>query len=71
VYARTFLSRSPEPWGWPLPGSGLYECRNLGPLGRLACFFVVKGMMRKRVELVTEVEAAKLARRMGPQPRLP
>ncbi|MFI2202668.1 hypothetical protein ACH47Z_18185 [Streptomyces sp. NPDC020192] len=69
VYARTFLSRGrTEPYGWPLPGNGLYECREIGPHGKLSCFFVVKGMFRRRVQLVTPEQAARMARRMGRQP---
>ncbi|MEV5940309.1 hypothetical protein [Streptomyces sp. NPDC051994] len=67
-YARTFLSRRSEPWGWPLLGNGLYECREIGPYGKFSCFFVVKGMFRKKVQLVTPDEAARMARRMGPKP---
>jgi hypothetical protein len=66
-YARTFLSRSGPPWGWKLPDNGLYECREIGPYGRFSCFFVVKGVFRRRVELVPKEIAAKLARRMGPK----
>jgi hypothetical protein len=40
VYARTFLCRShTAPYGFPLPGAGLYECREIGPYGRFSCFF--------------------------------
>ncbi|MFE3522236.1 hypothetical protein ACFXOD_11680 [Streptomyces sp. NPDC059161] len=68
VYARTFLTRRGEPYGWPLPGNGLYECREIGPYGKFSCFFVVKGMFRRRVQLVTPEKAARIARRMGPKP---
>ncbi|MGW1170747.1 hypothetical protein [Streptomyces sp. NPDC002550] len=69
VYGRTFLSRgSNQPYGWPLPGNGLYECREIGPHGKFSGFFVVKGMFRRRVQLVTPAQAARMARRMGPQP---
>ncbi|MET8803593.1 hypothetical protein [Streptomyces sp. NPDC004546] len=69
VYARTFLSRSrTEPYGWPLPGAGLYECREIGPYGKFSGFFVVKGAFRRKVQLVTPEAAARLARKMGPQP---
>jgi hypothetical protein len=69
VYARTFLNRSrDQPYGWPLPGDGLYECREIGPYGKFSCFFVVKGMFRRRVQLVTPDQAARMARRMGPKP---
>ncbi|WP_269858741.1 hypothetical protein [Streptomyces sp. RPT161] len=72
VYARTFLSRGRgEPYGWPLPGNGLYECREIGPYGKFSCFFMVKGVFRRRVELVTPETAARLARRMGRQPSEP
>ncbi|MFI8457899.1 hypothetical protein [Kitasatospora sp. NPDC085464] len=67
VYARTFLSRSGQPYGWPLRGNGLYECREIGPYGRFSCFFVVKGLFRRRVELVLPEIAARLARRLGPE----
>ncbi|MFF4136569.1 hypothetical protein ACFY1B_34675 [Streptomyces mirabilis] len=69
VYARTFFNRSREqPYGWPLPGNGLYECRELGPYGKFSGFFVVKGVFRRRVVLVTPEAAARMARRMGPRP---
>ncbi|QHA07855.1 hypothetical protein GQF42_35265 [Streptomyces broussonetiae] len=69
VYARTFLSRSSnQPYGWPLRGNGLYECREIGPHGKFSGFFVIKGMFRRRVQLVTPEQAARMARRMGPQP---
>ncbi|MFE0383924.1 hypothetical protein ACFW1F_07540 [Streptomyces bungoensis] len=71
VYARTFLDRnhtSGQPYGWPLPGNGLYECREIGPLGKFSGFFVVKGAFRRKVELVTPETAAHLARRMGAKP---
>ncbi|MEU2867525.1 hypothetical protein ABZ672_57060 [Streptomyces mirabilis] len=68
VYARTFLDRRGKPYGWPLPGNGLYECREIGPYKKFAGFFVVKGVFRRRVELVTPEVAARMARRMGPQP---
>ncbi|WTO62462.1 hypothetical protein OHA17_19320 [Streptomyces sp. NBC_00212] len=68
VYARTFLSRHGEPWGWPLLGNGLYECREIGPHSKFSCFFVVKGMFRRRVQLVTSEQAARMAGRMGPKP---
>ncbi|MEW2272167.1 hypothetical protein [Streptomyces griseofuscus] len=69
VYARTFLDRSrTAPYGWSLPGAGLYECREIGPHGKFSGFFVVKGAFRRRVELVTPENAAQLARKMGPQP---
>ncbi|MFD9651740.1 hypothetical protein [Streptomyces mirabilis] len=68
VYARTFLNRSrTEPYGWPLPGNGLYECRGIGPYQKFSGFFVVKGIFRRRVELVTPERAARIARRMGPK----
>ncbi|MFD5818120.1 hypothetical protein [Streptomyces sp. NPDC127038] len=65
VYARTFLNRSGPPYGWPLPGNGLYECREIGLLGKFSGFFVVKGAFRRRVELVTPEQAAQMARKMG------
>lgn len=69
VYARTFLNRSREPpYGWPLPGAGLYECREIGPYGKFSGFFEVKGTFRRKVRLVTQEEAAQMATRMGPQP---
>jgi hypothetical protein len=68
VYARTFLDRRGKPYGWPLPGNGLYECREIGPYKKFAGFFVVKGVFRRRVELVTPEVAARMARQMGPQP---
>ncbi|WP_405879446.1 hypothetical protein OG762_12830 [Streptomyces sp. NBC_01136] len=69
VYARTFLSRGrDQPYGWPLPGTGLYECRAIGPHGKFSCFFEVKGMFRRRVQLVPPEQAARMARRMGPKP---
>ncbi|MGW1799005.1 hypothetical protein ACWCQN_24310 [Streptomyces sp. NPDC001984] len=69
VYARTFLDRSRnQPYGWPLPGNGLYECREIGPYGKFSCLFVVKGAFRPRVELVPPEEAERMARRMGPKP---
>lgn len=69
MYARTFLNRSrTEPYGWALPGDGLYECRDIGPHAKFSCFFVVKGALRRRVVLVSSEEAARAARRMGPQP---
>ncbi len=69
VYARTFLNRSRnQPYGWPLPGNGLYECREIGPYGKFSCFFVVKGTFRSKVQLVTPEEATRIAGRMGPQP---
>jgi hypothetical protein len=68
VYARTFLRRAGKPYGWPLLGNGLYECREIGPHGKFSCFFVVKGVFRRKAELVTPEEAARLAGRMGPQP---
>ncbi|MER6130379.1 hypothetical protein ABT173_49190, partial [Streptomyces sp. NPDC001795] len=69
VYARTFLNRSREqPYGWPLPGNGLYECREIGPYGKFSCFFEVKGAFRRRVQLVTPEQADRMARRMGPKP---
>jgi hypothetical protein len=64
VYARTFLDRRGKPYGWPLPGNGLHECREIGPYKKFAGFFVVKGVFRRRVELV----AARMARQMGSQP---
>ncbi|MBW8796376.1 MAG: hypothetical protein JF597_23095 [Streptomyces sp.] len=68
VYARAFLERShTAPYGFPLPGTGLYECREIGPLGRFSCFFVIKGAFRRKVRLVTPEEAARMASRMGPQ----
>ncbi|MEU6071828.1 hypothetical protein ABZ864_47255 [Streptomyces sp. NPDC047082] len=68
-YARTFLDRSrSEPYGWPLPGAGLYECREIGPYGKFSGFFVVKGTFRRKVELVTAEAAAHMARKRGPQP---
>ena len=69
VYARTFLNRAREqPYGWPLPGGGLYECREIGPYGKFSCFFVVKGAFRRRVELVTPETAARLAQKLGRKP---
>jgi hypothetical protein len=68
VYARTFLDRRGKPYGWPLPGNGLYECREIGPYKKFAGFFVVKGVFRRRVELVTPEVAARMARQMGSQP---
>ena len=69
VYARTFLSRGRnQPYGWPLPGNGLYECREIGPYGKFSGFFVVKGMFRRKVQLVTPEQAARMARKMGRQP---
>ncbi|MFD4604095.1 hypothetical protein ACFWPQ_39535 [Streptomyces sp. NPDC058464] len=69
VYARTFLSRSrDQPHGWPLIGNGLYECREIGAHGKFSCFFVVKGVFRSKVQLVTPEEAARMARRMERQP---
>ncbi|MET7983026.1 hypothetical protein [Streptomyces sp. NPDC005281] len=68
VYARTFLSRSGPPYGWPLAGNGLYECRGIGAQGKFSGFFVVKGAFRGRVELVTPERAAQLARKMGSKP---
>ncbi|MEH0579105.1 MULTISPECIES: hypothetical protein [Streptomyces] len=69
VYARTFLGRShTAPYGFPLLGAGLYECREIGPYGRFSCFFEVKGVFRRKVRLVTPEEAARMAGRMGPQP---
>ncbi|MFI9724643.1 hypothetical protein ACIHFE_34320 [Streptomyces sp. NPDC052396] len=69
VYARTFLDHSTKPpYGWLIPGNGLYECREIGPYGKFSCFFVVKGVFRRRVELVTPEQAARMARRMGPKP---
>jgi hypothetical protein len=68
VYARTFLRRTPNPYGWPLPGNGLYECREIGPQGKFSCFFVVSGLFRRKVRLVTPQEAARFAGRMGLQP---
>lgn len=69
VYARTFLNRSREqPFGWPLAGAGLYECREIGPYGRFSCFFEVKGAFRHKVRLVPPEEAARMAARMGAQP---
>ncbi|MGW4566168.1 hypothetical protein ACWEN3_28405 [Streptomyces sp. NPDC004561] len=69
VYARTFLGRGrTAPYGWPLPGNGLYECRETGPHGKFSCFFVVKGIFRRKVQLVTPEQAARMARRMGRQP---
>ncbi|MCX4404326.1 hypothetical protein OG840_22150 [Streptomyces sp. NBC_01764] len=68
VYARTFLDRRGKPYGWPLPGNGLYECREIGPYKKFAGFFVVKGVFRRRAELVTPEVAARMARQMGPQP---
>ncbi|MFJ2578404.1 hypothetical protein [Kitasatospora aureofaciens] len=67
VYARTFLDRSSQPYGWLLRGNGLYECRDIGPYGKFSCFFVVKGVFRRRVELVAPETAARIARRLGPQ----
>lgn len=68
VYARTFLDRRGKPYGWPLPGNGLYECREIGPYKKFAGFFVVKGVFRRRVELVAPEVAARMARQMGSQP---
>ncbi|MFE9880466.1 hypothetical protein [Streptomyces sp. NPDC005784] len=68
VYARTFLNRSGPPYGWPLPGNGLYECREIGARGKFSGFFVVKGAFRSRVELVTPEQAAQMARKMGNKP---
>ncbi|MFJ1552314.1 hypothetical protein [Streptomyces mirabilis] len=68
VYARTFLNRSGPPYGWPLPGNGLYECREIGVQGKFSGFFVVKGVFRRRAELVTPERAAQLARKMGSKP---
>ncbi|MER5534522.1 hypothetical protein [Streptomyces mirabilis] len=68
VFARTFLDRRGKPYGWPLPGNGLYECREIGPYKKFAGFFVVKGVFRRRVELVTPEAAARMARRIGPKP---
>ncbi|MGW1863742.1 hypothetical protein [Streptomyces collinus] len=71
VYARTFLDsshQSGQGYGWPLPGAGLYECREIGPYGKFSGFFVVKGVFRRKVELVTAETAARLARKLGPQP---
>ncbi|MFJ5535266.1 hypothetical protein [Streptomyces sp. NPDC093261] len=68
VYARTFLDRSrTAPYGWPLPGAGPYECREIGPYGKFSGFFVVRGALRRKVQLVTAEDAARMARRMGPQ----
>ncbi|WP_157537900.1 hypothetical protein [Kitasatospora azatica] len=67
VYARTFLNRSGPPHGWQLSGKGLYECREIGPRSKFSCFFVVKGVFRRRVELVAPETAARLARRLGSQ----
>ncbi|MFF4316728.1 hypothetical protein [Streptomyces sp. NPDC001507] len=68
VYARTFLDRSGPPYGWALAGNGLYECREIGAQGKFSGFFVVKGAFRRKVELVSPEMAARLARKMGPQP---
>jgi hypothetical protein len=68
VYARTFLDRRGKPYGWPLPGNGLHECREIGPYKKFAGFFVVKGVFRRRVELVAPEVAARMARQMGSQP---
>ncbi|MBO4258249.1 hypothetical protein [Streptomyces griseorubiginosus] len=68
VYARTFLNRTGPPYGWLLPGTGLYECREIGPLGKFSCFFEVKGAFRRKVRLVSLEEAARMASRMGPRP---
>ncbi|MET8102416.1 hypothetical protein ABZV29_39260 [Streptomyces sp. NPDC005236] len=68
VYARTFLNRSGPPYGWPLTGNGLYECRGIGAQGMFSGFFVVKGAFRSRVELVTPERAAQLARKLGSKP---
>ncbi|MER6421156.1 hypothetical protein [Streptomyces sp. NPDC001137] len=68
-YARTFLNRGrDQPYGWPLPGAGLYECRGIGPYGKFSCFFEVKGAFRSMVRLVSPEESARMAARMGPQP---
>jgi hypothetical protein len=46
----------------------LYECREIGPYKKFAGFFVVKGVFRRRVELVAPEVAARMARQMGSQP---
>ncbi|MDH6703588.1 hypothetical protein P3T27_000269 [Kitasatospora sp. MAA19] len=46
---------------------GLYGCREIGPYGKFSCFFVVKGLFRRRVELVAPETAARMARRLGPR----
>lgn len=68
VFARTFLRRAGKPYGWPLAGNGLYECREIGPYGKFSCFFVIKGAFRRKVQLVTAEEARRMASRMGPKP---
>ncbi|MFE9373382.1 hypothetical protein ACFYM2_26945 [Streptomyces sp. NPDC006711] len=57
-----------RPYGGPLPGNGLYECQENGPHDRLRVLFLGEGMFRKKVQLVTREDAARMACRMGPKP---
>ncbi|MEU9979523.1 hypothetical protein [Streptomyces sp. NPDC051014] len=67
VYARTFLERDGIPYAWRLSGNGLYECREIGPHNKFSCFFEVRGVFRRRVQLVTPERAARIAKIMGPK----
>ncbi|MFJ2862580.1 hypothetical protein [Kitasatospora sp. NPDC087314] len=63
--ARDFLRRSGPPWGWIVPGNGLYEWRVRSGDRDGARFFVVKGALRRTAEVVLQETATALASRMG------
>lgn len=64
-FARTFLSRSGPPWGWPISAVGLYEWRVRSDDRDSAQFFVIEGAWRRQAKLVTREVASTLAARMG------